>query len=354
MSRDLSKKPEPSPRGEALKAIEADRDGTIATIAAGMPGRSEQDKITILNQMQNHELITLLVGGGDVGSQSFGNEDDYARMVYTALPTPCRVLDTRKYTADAGGNTIPPTPYPIPAGQAREVFSWSIGGQGGDATCASSILGKKAYVVALDAISPGLPSVFPGFSYGTLLSADAVYTSSEWTQGCCAPNLTYYASYNNPPYNKAISVTWDKYGALFGTLAVVSNSVLFGGDPGYFLYSRDYSHYTIDVVGYYEEPTLCAEGTTFINGKCWGPSNGTGTDWYDASDDCIVHGGALPSVSDIASNEYGGFIASEGLWASGCYYDDANGPFCQAADTGFISSAVSANHRCVYTPLTHP
>ena len=168
------------------------------------------------------------------------NEPDpqYADMLFTALDAPCRILDTRQYDGQA---------LPISAGQAREVFSTNVSGQGGNAACAAALVGKSALVLALSAVSPTFPAKFTTMAYGTLLNGSEMNTG--WTEGASLASGQRTFTYNTPPFNLATSIVWDQDTRLITTLAVVSSQA---EEPNIVLYSRGEAHYTLDVVGFYE------------------------------------------------------------------------------------------------------
>jgi len=336
-------------RGQALQEIELDREAVINEQAAAMPLRDAEANIAELHQLENHELIDRMVGvagqaspgGAGVGLLRFGSLGDNADMVYTALDGPCRILDTRAYST-GGAN-------PISGNVAREVWNFAIGSQGANLTCASPLFGKSALVMSLTAISPTFPSKFPGFGYGTLLNGSEV--SSGWTPISPTPPGQFQYSYDTPPYTDAVSVVWDLDTAFIQTLAVVSNNTV---SPRVVLFSASPAHYTIDVVGYFDEPELCASGNSFISGLCWGPVE-TAATWFVASNDCASQGGRLPSSSVIRGVMGNGDLTNEVLWANGYYYDGGV-PKAQANSTVVTdrTTTTATPYRCVFTPLTHP
>lgn len=338
--------PQLNPRGEALLAIETDRDGVIVELSAGVSEKDRPDYLVELDQLENHELIDVMVGT-EYASMSFGDPTDYTNMAYTALSAPCRVLDTRKY--NPGLNTS----RPIEAGVAREVFDWAIGGQGGDATCGDAIPdSKQGLVVALSAVSPNFPDKFPSLGYGTLLNGAEM--ASGWTKIANVPGVTnsyWQYNYNTPPFNKAATIVWDTDTRLITTLAVVSRQTT---TPDIVLYSAGTAHYTIDVVGYFSKPDLCAANTTFIDGLCWGPEQAA-ADWFDASQDCANEGGRLPSASAINGACRMGDLPNITLWADGWFNDGSayRGQVSSCA-LDIVTTTTLTAYRCTFTPLTAP
>jgi hypothetical protein len=165
-------------------------------------------------------------------------DPNYTEMLYTALPAPCRILDTRQYSDAA---------HPLNAGEAREVFSYDIAAQGGDATCAAALLGKPTLMLALTAVSPAFPAKMPAMGYATLLNGSAM--SSGWSEGTPLASGHSTFSYDTPPYNAAATIVWDQDTRLITTLAVVASQ---SASPNVVLYSAGPAHFTLDVVGYYE------------------------------------------------------------------------------------------------------
>jgi hypothetical protein len=333
--------PQLSPRGWALTEIEADRQAVIEALAAGVPERDAESYLAKLAGLENHELIDLMVSGGDVGIESFGTEGDYANMVYTALAAPCRLLDTRKYTG--------PASIPIAAGNAREVWDYNIAGQGGDTTCTGPLIGKSALVLAITAISPTFPNKFTSLGYGTLLNGAEMATG--WTYVGATPTNHYNYTYDTPPYNKAVSIVWDQDTRFIQSLAVVTTQ---SPVPDVVLYSSQNAHFTLDAVGYLEDPDLCPANTTFIDGQCWGPEQGH-TSWFGATSDCSDEGGQLPTAAAVVGAVLDGDLPNVLLWGAGWYYDGTT--FRGQAQNAGLSVQTTTSmiqYRCVFTPLTAP
>lgn len=334
-----------NPRGEVLLAIEADRDAVIIDLASRVPERDRSDYLLELDQLENHELINLMVNNS-LESMSFGNEDDYSKMVYNALSAPCRILDTRKYDPSDS------TSQPIGAGVAREVFDYSIGGQGGDATCGNAIPDdNQALVVALSAISPTFPDKFPSLGFATLLNGSEI--TSAWTQIGNVPGVTdtyYQYTYNTPPFNKAATIVWDSDTRLITTLAAVSRRT---PTPDIVLYSSGQAHYTIDVVGYFDNPRVCPAGTTFIDGLCWGPQQAAAT-WFNASQDCAQEGGRLPPAAAINGACRTGDLPNVAIWASGFYVSGTYRGQVTNSSIDEVTTTTPTPYRCIFTPLTAP
>jgi hypothetical protein len=361
--------PMPSPRGEALRAIEMDRDGVIIDLATDVAEADRPDYLLYLDQLENHELIDLMVGDGPLETRGFATLGDFKDMVYSALDAPCRILDTRKYDSPlvfTGSQQyiippiimppiiFPPISSPIAAGKAREVFDYGIGWQGGDEACAADLAGKDALVVSLSAISPTFPANFPATGYGTLLNgaemAEAGWsptdsleiTSREW----------YQYEYSPAPYTKAVTVTWDANTSLISAFAIVTRQV---AKPDVVLYSRGNAHYTIDVVGYLDDPQRCPFLSTLIDGLCWGFEFGP-TDWYTANEDCSGAGGRLPSAGAISGAvKDGKFTPSANLFADAYFYYDSLYYKQQITSAGQAAlTTANAKYRCVWTPLIVP
>jgi hypothetical protein len=331
-----------SPRGEAMGAVEADRKGVIAKLAAGVSDRDRPSYIAELEQMENHELIDLLVG--QLATKSFDANDNYANMVYTALDTPCRILDTRYYTL--GSN-------PIAGGVAREVWSFDTANQGGNEVCSAPLLGKAAMVVSLSAVAPDFPfGTFPYTGFGTLLNG-AKMVAPDWQPIADAAGGYLQYMYDEPPFNDAASISWDTGTTLTSTLAVVNMTPL--TFPNVVLYTSGDSHYVMDAVGYFDKPDLCPDATTYVAGSCWSDERAEDS-WFQAGYDCAGTGGRLPPASLINGLVMAGDLPEETLWADG-FYSDGTDFFGQATSHKLELSPLTIDlfpYRCVFTPLVAP
>ena len=206
-------------------------------IDAGYPGTPELPDFDI------EGTLRILGASVDIGAYEYDNgADKTAKIKYTALPAPCRILDTRNYTG---------TPLPINGGVAREVFPAAIAGQGGNDACAAAFNSATALVVALSAVSPTFPAPFPTLGYGTLLNAGEM--ANGWTFAGTVASQYQEFTYDTPPYNQAASIVWDQDTRLITTQAVVSRQ-LSNAAPGVVIYSSGPAHFTLDVVGYYGAP----------------------------------------------------------------------------------------------------
>lgn len=362
--------PIPNPSGEALLAIERNREGVIDDLATEVPEANRPAYVLDLDQLENHELIDLMVEEGGGETKGFATLNDFKDMVYSALDAPCRILDTRKYDNPLiifnEPQAIPPIPpiisppisSPIPSGKAREVFDYGIGWQGGNETCAADLVGKDALVVGLTAISPSFPGNFSATGYGTLLNGAEMATTG-WSQTdsliiglLISPREWYQYEFSPAPYNKAATVTWDANTSLISTLAIVTRQA---DKPDVVLYSRGDAHYTIDVIGYLDDPQRCPFLTSLIDGLCWGLESGP-TTWYAANENCSSGGGRLPSAGAISGAiQSGKLTASADVWADGWFYYDTIYYKQRMTSSGFANlSTADAKYRCVWTPLAIP
>lgn len=330
-----------SPTGKALARVEADRASVINDLALRVAERDRSAYIATLAQMENHQLIQLLVAESSVSVKSFNQDIAYDSMVYTALSTPCRILDTRNYSAGAD---------PIQGGIAREVWSYDIDGQGGDNGCAEPLIGKAALVVSLTAVAPDFPSgTFPTVGYGTLL-AGMEMVPPDWQEIPPTPGNYKQFSYNTPPFNKAASVSWDTGTTLNTTLAVVNTDPI--NFPNAVLYTSGQSHYVMDAVGYFEKPDLCPAETTFLAGSCWGAEQDS-KEWFFAGSECAAVGGRLPPASLINGLVMNGDLEDIMLWADGYYSDgvDFYGQVTSSALGNELTKFTYFPYRCIFTPL---
>ena len=325
-------------RVQALLDLEVDRDEAILRIISGFPEEQIPDLLRELDQLENHELVELMVSE-DINLNALPIMTSYSNLSYTALAVPCRILDTRNYSGVG---------IPIESGVAREVFDRDIAGQGGNATCAADLAGKLALVVSLSAISPEFPENFSSYSYGTLLNGDEIETG--WSATTSLPGGYHQYTYNTPPYNKSVSVLWDLDTTIITNLAVVPRQE---SDPNIVLYSRNLAHYTIDVVGYYDDLDVCPSSTTFINGQCWGPQQAVAS-WGEASMDCAAEGGRLPSAATIYGAVSNEDLPGVAIWADGFYYDSPGLYFQTAGDPGLGVYGATGDmpYRCIFSPLT--
>ena len=331
--------PELSARGQALVDIESNREAVIKELSAAVPLRDADSTVAALRQLENHELIDLAVDGD---LRNFGTVGDNANLVYSALDEPCRILDTRAYSGNGA--------IPILGNTAREVWAFNIPGQGGDSSCTTPLFGKSALVVALTALSPSFPGTFTGPGYGTIFNGSVV-SNGDWSQIASGPNAHFNYTYNLGFYADALSVVWDAQTSFVQTLAVVSTQAF---SPQVALYSVTTANYTIDVVGYYDDPELCDVGKTLINGQCWG-SVETADTWFNAGENCANQGGRLPTADSVIAAERVGDLPNAVLWGAGWYND--NETFRGMSQSNFLAvttTTTPTEYRCVFTPLTHP
>lgn len=358
-----------NPRGDALTAIERDRDGVIIELSEKMPEEDGMDYRPYLDHLENHELIDLMVGDERLETKGFESLGDFKDLVYSALNAPCRILDTRSYQnpfvimgspqAILPPPISPPISSPITGGKAREVFDYGIGWQGGDETCAADLAGKDALVVSLTAISPIFPANFPSSGYGTLLNG-AEMVATGWSKTASltigtmiTPREWYQYEFSPAPYKKAVTITWDASMSLISGLAIVTRQ---SDKPDVVLYSRGDAHYTIDVVGYLDDPERCPLFTTLIDGLCWGISEFGPTDWYSANQDCSEADGRLPSAGALSGAiKAGKLTPSANHFADGWFFYDTIYYKQQITNTGQAAlTTADAKYRCVWTPLLVP
>lgn len=325
-------------RVQALLDLEIDRDAAILRSISDLPEEQITNFLRELDQLENHEVLELMANE-DINLNALPIMTSYSNLSYTALEAPCRILDTRNYSGLG---------IPIEPGVAREVFDRDIAGQGGNATCAAELAGKSALVVSLSAISPVFPENFTSYSYGTLLNGDEIETG--WTTATSLPGGYHQYTYNTPPYNKAVSVLWDLGTTIINNLVVVPRQE---SDPNIVLYSRNLAHYTIDVVGYFDDLAVCPSSTTFINGQCWGPQQAVAS-WGEASIDCAAEGGRLPSAAAIYGAVSNEDLPGVAIWADGFYYDSPGLYFQTAGDPGLGVYGATGDmpYRCIFSPLT--
>ena len=323
-----------SDRVEALQRVEADRDAVLIELAGSVAAGDRAAYVMELDGLENHELIDLLVAENPPAGAAVAPMESYSDMVFTALPSPCRILDTRDYQDVS---------RPIESGFAREVYDLNIADQGGDATCSGSLSQGSALVLGLTAVSPGFPGKFTAKGFGTLFNGSAM--ASGWKTAPSLPTGHRQYTYNTPPYNKTATVVWDEDTKLITTMAIVARN---SAAPKVVLYSSGQAHYTIDVMGYLDSTTLCPASTTYINGLCWSAEKPV-TDWYGAIDQCQAAGGSLPSAAAISGAVVGGKIPDKILWADGYYYYDGKF-YKQMASSTAYHGLVDNAFRCVFTP----
>jgi hypothetical protein len=268
-------------------------------------------------------LGALDVGAGGITPQFFPPPEFNTKLEYTAVP-PCRVMDTRKW------NQV--TSLTVPGAHAVEANMSNTFGdipqQGGDpAGCPQLPPHAAAYAVTITGIAPGFPgSGFPGPGFATLIPWD---WGANWTYDGSvaqppAPAGNTYNTYNFPPFRQAATITWD------GQTGLIANTTIVQACDGCnwhtWLYASGTAHFTLDVVGYFDETNPCDVMDLYNRGMCYELLPRPPADFHTAELLCAWEQGRLPIVAEVHPLLQWGLNqlvpAGPGEWTSDMVWDD--------------------------------